>query len=198
MNMEMNETQALQLIEQMIGSAKREAKDNGFYYLLWGWMVFAGALIDYFLLIGLIPSLQEKHALVWAILMPIAGVISMIGGMMESKKISKVRTYVDELMRYVVWAFSISLFVVCIVMPATSNWPSFYPVLMLLYAIWLFISGGALRFTPLVYGGIFNWACAFAAFFADYDVQLLILAAAVFAGYIIPGYLLQRNFAKHV
>lgn len=196
--MEMNETQALQLIEQMIGSAKREAKDNGFYYLLWGWMVFAGAISDYLLLSGVIPAIQEQHALVWAVLMPIAGVISIIGGIRESKKVNRVRTYVDELMRYVVWAFSISLFVVCIVMPATSNWPSFYPVLMLLYAIWLFISGGALRFKPLIYGGIFNWTCAFAAFFSVYSVQLLLLAAAVLVGYIIPGYLLQRNFAKHV
>jgi hypothetical protein len=196
--MEMNEKQALQLIEQMIGSAKREVKDNGFFFLLWGWLVFAGALIDFALLKNIYPEWQSKHALVWAILMPLGGIVTFIAGRREASKPVRVKTYIDELMNYVVKAFVISLVIVCFLMPATSNWPSFFPVLIILYAVWLYISGGALRFKPLIYGGLANWLFAFAAFFVSYDIQLLLLAAAVLIGYIVPGHLLQRNYNKDV
>jgi hypothetical protein len=194
----MNENEAILLIEKMIQSAKREVKDNGFYFLLWGWLVLASALIDFALLKNVIPALQSKHALIWAILMPIGGAVSIIAGIRDSKKVKRVRTYVDDLMKYVAWAFSISLFLVCLVMPTTNNWPSFYPVLLIIYAIWLFISGGALRFKPLIYGGYANWIFAFVAFFVQYDMQLLLLASAVFLGYIVPGYLLNRDYHKNV
>lgn len=194
----MNENEALQLIEKMIFSAKREAKDNGFYFMLWGWLVFSAALIDYALLKGIYPDWQEQHALAWAIFMPIGGVISMIGGIKENKKIPRVKTYTDEIMSYVVKAFVISLFIICFIMPTTNNWPAFYPVLLVLYAIWLFIAGGALRFKPLIWGGYVNWLFAIVAFFVSYDYQLLLLAGAVLSGYIIPGHLLKSEFDKHV
>lgn len=196
--MDMNEQDAWNVIESMIASAKREVKDNGFFFLLWGWLVFIAALSDYALLKGLIPAWQDYHMLVWAVLMPLGAVGTIIGGIREQRERPKVKSYIDDLLAYVIRAFAISLAIVCFVMPATSNWPSFYPVLLVLYAIWLYIAGGALRFKPLVYGGYANWVLAFAAFFVQYDIQLLLLATAVLVGYIIPGHMLKANYQKHV
>jgi hypothetical protein len=194
--MEMNEKEALQLIDKMIASAKKEVKDNGFYFMLWGWLVFVAALADYALVKGLFKPLQEFHAYVWIVMMPAGGIVTLIGSVRERKKEPVVKTYVDELMRYVVRAFAISLFIVCLLMPAGNNWEAFYPVLLIVYAIWLYIAGGALRFKPLIIGGYANWAFTIAAFFAGYDIQLLILACAVLVGYIIPGHLLRSNYHK--
>lgn len=194
----MNEKDALLIIEKMISSVKDEVKSNGFYFMLWGWLVFAAALIDYALLKGVIESLIEYHAITWAILMPIGGVVSIIGSMKKQKEKTKVKTYIDDIMSYVTKAFAISLFIICFIMPSTDNWPSFYPVLLIVYALWLFISGGALKFKPLVWGGYANWLLAIIAFFVKYDIQLLLLATAVLVGYIIPGYLLNRRFEKNV
>ena len=71
---------------------------------------------------------------------------------------------------------------------------STYPLVMLIYGIWLFISGGALKFRPLIIGGIVNWLLGITAFFFAFEMQLLILALAVLLGYIIPGHLLKRKF----
>jgi hypothetical protein len=65
----------------------------------------------------------------------------------------------------------------------------------------LFLSGGALKFAPLIVGGIFCWICGAAAFciekFCGQNIYLLlILAAAVLGGYIIPGYMLKLNNKK--
>lgn len=194
--MEMNEKDAFLIIEKMIQSAKREVKDNGFYFMFWGWLVFIAALIDYSLLMGLIPSLKEFHAVTWAILMPAGGIVTAIKSSRDRKHESKVKTYIDELLSYAVRAFAISLFIVCGIMPMSENWSAFYPVLMIVYAIWLYIAGGALRFKPLIWGGYANWGLAIIAFFVQYDMQLLLLAMAVLVGYIIPGHQLKSNFDK--
>jgi MFS family permease len=196
--MEMSEKDALSVIDQMIASAKREVKDNGFYFMLWGWLVFISAIIDYVLVTGLYKPWQDYHAVVWGIFMPLGGLISIIGGIREKKKAPQVKTYIDELMSYVLRAFGISIFIVCFFMPFTANWPAFYPVMLLVYAIWLYIAGGALRFKPLIYGGYANWLFSIGAFFCTYDKQLILLALAVLIGYIIPGHMLKSHYNKHV
>jgi len=191
--MEMDEKKALDIIEQMISTAKREIRDNGFFYLLWGWLVLLGCIADY---IMLVIMKSEYHAMSWAILMPLGGLISIIATVRESKQMPRVKTYVDEVMKYVVIAFVVSLIVVCFLMPFTQSWRAFFPVLMILYAIFLFISSAALRFRPLMFGAVANWALAVAGFFVTYDIQLLLLAAAVLLGYIVPGYMLNIKFKR--
>lgn len=196
----MNEKDALQIIDQMIASAKNEVKDNGFYFMLWGWLVFIAAIIDYILVSGWYQPLEAYHAVIWTILMPLGGIVTAIGTIREKKKEPRVKTYVGELMNYVVRAFAISLFIICFLMPNfSSGWQSlFYPVILIVYAIWLYIAGGALRFKPLIYGGYANWILAIGAFFCSYDHQLILLALAVLTGYIIPGHMLKSNYTKDV
>jgi hypothetical protein len=67
---------------------------------------------------------------------------------------------------------------------------------MLIYGTWLFISGGALKFRPLIFGGIINWVIGAIAFFADFEQQLILLALAVLLGYILPGHLLKSRHSQ--
>ena len=112
------------------------------------------------------------------------------------KREKKVRTYLDDLMKYVLIAFLVSL---CIVLFFQSKLGlATYPMVMMVYGIWLFISGGTIRFVPLMAGGIVNWILGIVAFFVTFDLQLLILALAVLLGYIIPGYMFRKKYARHV
>ena len=185
-----NEQESLQLIHRMISTAKEELSDNGFFYLLWGWLVFIAALANYILLT--IVN-YEHHYMPWSVLMPLGGIISIIYGMRMEKK-QKVKTFMDEIMKYVLISFLVSLFIVLFFMGSTAGVQAAYPAILVLYGIWLFVSGGALRFRPLVIGGIINWACAIAAFYLPFEHQLLVLAVAVLLGYIIPGHMLKANY----
>lgn len=89
--MQMNEKQALGLIEEMISKAKNDINDNGLYFLFWGWLVFIAAISNYYLLVY---TSFEYHSLPWMILMPFGGIVSGIIGFREKKKAPKVRTYV--------------------------------------------------------------------------------------------------------
>jgi hypothetical protein len=194
--MQMNEKQALGLIEEMISKAKSDINESGQYFLLWGWLVFIAAICNYYLLVY---TSYEYHSLPWIILMPLGGIVTGIMGYREKKKSPKVKSYVDEALKYVGRAFAISMFLVCFFMPAGEQFKAMYPTIMILYAMWLFICGGMLKFKPLIWGGFLNWIMAAAGYiFASTDTHLILIAIAVLGGYIIPGYLLKRRFNKDV
>lgn len=194
--MEMNEKQALLVIEEMINKAKSEIKDNGFYFMFWGWMVFIAAVVNYYLLMF---TEYEYHSIPWMILMPLAGIVTWIVSIREKRKKVQVKTYVDDMMKYMVRAFAISLFIVCFTMPMGNQWKAFYPTIMIVYSIWLYASGGMLKFKPLMWGGVLNWALAAVGYvFPSTQIHLILIAVAVLGGYIIPGYLLKRRFDHDV
>ena len=190
----MNEKEALLVIEQMINSTKEDIKDNGFYYYMWGWLVFIAAISNAIILHF---NLLEVHSLPWIILMPLGGIITFIASKREKQP--SVKTYVSESMGIVVKAFSISLFIICFAMPLGHQWKAFYPTIMIIYAIWLFVSGGMLKFKPLQYGGILNWLLALVGFvWASTQIHLLLIAMGVIGGFIIPGHLLKSKTNKSV
>lgn len=184
----LTEQESLAVISKMIKTAQNELEDDSFYYLIWGWLVFIASVGNFVLM----KMESELAFLPWAVLMPLGGVLTFIYSGKHEKK-QKVRTYTEEVMKYVVIAFLVTLFITLSFMSKLGL--STYPIVLLIYGIWLFVSGGAIKFTPLIIGGIINWAAAIAAFFVTFDFQLLILAIAVLLGYIIPGHLLKARFS---
>ena len=184
----MTEHESLQVIQRMINSAKEDFSDKSFYYLLWGWLVFVASVGQFVLM-----SMDFAHPeMVW-MLMPLGGVITAIYGRKEKRK-EKVKTYFDEFNKHALVAFLVSLLIVLGSQQKLQI--NCYPMLIMVYGGWLYISGGALRFKPLMVGGVINWILAVACFFVDFKIQLLLLAAAVLLGYIIPGYMLKSRYQK--
>ncbi|MEO8146253.1 MAG: hypothetical protein ABI723_01385 [Bacteroidia bacterium] len=183
--------ESLRIIQQMIQSVQHEIHDSSFHYLLWGWLVFIASMLQF---VVIKTGFDLPPYVGWMVLMPLGGIVATVyGRKMEKQK--RVKTYLDEFLRYVIWAFLISLFIVLFFMGQLRE--HCYPMIMVVYAIWLFISGSAIRFTPIKIGGIINWALAIVAlFFTDLETQSLILAAAVLLGYIIPGHMLKAKYAK--
>lgn len=185
---QLSESESMQVIQQMISTAKNELVDDSFYFIFWGWLVFAASIGHYLLWkIGF-----GQPYLVWW-LMPVGGIITFIYGKRQNKK-QRVKSYVDEVMKYVLIAFFVSMVIVLVFQGKLEM--NTYPMLMMVYAIQLFVWGGALRFSPLIVGGIINWALGIAAFFVTFDIQLLLIAAAVLTGFAIPGHLLKSRFEK--
>lgn len=191
-NDNMNESESLALIQRMVRTAQQGVHDNGFFYLLWGWLVFAAALFNWVM----IHFLQSEFGqLGWAVLMPLGGVASMIYGWKVERK-KKVVTYADNVLNYVVIAFLVSLFMVLICGGIHLGWAKTYAFVLMVYGTWLFISGGVLKFRPLLLGGIINWIAAIAAFWITSYHIVLLLAVAVLLGYVIPGHLLRNAWKK--
>jgi len=184
--------ESLQIISEMIAAAKTGIRDNGFFYLLWGYLVFVASITQY-ILCFVIPT--DYNYLPWAILMPLGGIVSATYGR-KIKKARKVKTFLDQFMGYALFAFLISLFSVLFYMGKLQKPELAYPLIMMVYGAWLFVSGGALKFKPLIIGGCINWALSLASMFVIFQWQLLILALAVLLGYIIPGHLLKSSYQE--
>jgi hypothetical protein len=71
-----------------------------------------------------------------------------------------------------------------------------YPLVLMFYGIPTFLSGIVMQFAPLKFGGIACWLLAIASTFVSPLYYLLLLALAVLAAWIIPGYLMNQKFKK--
>lgn len=180
--------ESLAIISSMIDTAKNRIADDGFLLIFWGWNVIAAAMIHYATLrLGI-----NNGAIVWLILMPLGGVVSMIYGMRQRKK-ERVKTYVDEYLGYSWWAFIIGLFITLGTMPI-HGWKHSYFFIMLLYGIATFTSGGLLRFRPLIIGSLFSFLFAILSVFSGEVDQLLCISGAIFCSYLVPGYMLRSKY----
>jgi uncharacterized membrane protein len=181
--------ESLSTIQRMITTAKENLEDDSFYFLLWGWLVLTACILHY-LLILFAPEIQ---GIGWVVLMPLGGLITMVYGYKKEKK-QRIQSYINDIMKYVLISFLVSLFVVLFFMSKLG--PATYPIVMLDYGMLLFVSGGALKFRPMIVGGIVNWVLGIMSFFFPFEQQLLILGLAVLLGYIIPGHMLKNKFRK--
>lgn len=189
MDNQLNEKQSLEIIHNMIHQAKKKFSNQSFYYLLWGWLVFTASLSQYFLMRF---TDYENHFIAWPFLMGF-GLIATIIYTIKFQKKKPVKNYLDEAMGYFWGAFLISLFIILFFMTRV-NPNIIYPVIIIMYGWATFASGGFLKFKPLIFGGISCWIMAIIGFLSeDFPTQLLLIAGAILASYIIPGHLLARR-----
>lgn len=184
----LTQEESLRIIHEMIAAAKNDVKADAFIFLLWGWLVFVASLAQFIL----VKMDIEWNSAPW-LLMPVGGVITVIYTIRQGKR-DKTKTNVTESLKYTWIAFTVALLI--IIFFNRMHFLQVLPCIMVLYGMGLFLSGGALKFKPLIFGGIFCWICAIAGFEVQNLYQLLILAVAVLGGYIIPGYLLKMNNRK--
>src|SRR3954466_14047279 len=102
-NEEFNPSQSFSLIEDMINTAKNQLADDGFLFILWGWVVFSAAMIQYTTVMLHVPYGE----LTWATLLPAAGIVSMFYGRRKKQR-EKAQSYVNLYLGYVWVAFIIA------------------------------------------------------------------------------------------
>ncbi|WKN33080.1 hypothetical protein PZB74_06950 [Porifericola rhodea] len=173
-------------IQEMIILAKQEIRNDSFYFLLWGWLVFIASLTHYALLF---TSFEHPY-MVW--LLMFVGAAGTVYRTINHKKKSRVRTYVDRFISNLWIAISAGLLVCILAGGFVTGFQQAYPYLILLYGIGTFMSGVIFSFKPLIIGGVIAWCIAFAAFFVSFPVQLLLLALTTLIAYIIPAYMIKK------
>lgn len=67
------------------------------------------------------------------------------------------------------------------------------PVILLMVAGAIFLSGFVIKFKPFYFGGIFTWLMAIVAFLFTQDIQFFATAASAVFGLLIPGYILKNR-----
>jgi hypothetical protein len=180
---------SLLLIDSMINQAKNRFTENGFLYLLWGWLILISA-VGHFVLLKL--QLFKHPEIIWMSCW--VAIIFQIIFLVRKKKKEKVKTYSDGIVDNIWMCFGICMMVLSIIVSKNNLWMYMYPIILMLYGIPTFLSGVVMQFTPLKIGGISCWVLAVVATFFLPIYYLLLLAVAVLIAWIIPGYLLRKKF----
>lgn len=180
---------SLLLIDNMINQAKNRFSENGFLYLLWGWLVFFCS-IAHFILLKL--DLLKRPEIIWASCW--LAVIFQIIYLGKRKKEEKVKTYSENIINYIWVSFGICMFVISVIISKTDSWHLINSLILVLYGTPTFLSGIAMQFKPLVIGGIICWGLAVLSAFVPPIYVLLLLATAVISAWIIPGYMLRTKY----
>jgi len=188
-----SEKQSLGIIEEMINKAKNQFSEDGSMYLLWGWVILFCSLGHFIL--DVVVDYPRPWA-IWSLTWLVA--VYMIFYLRSKDRKRTVRTYTDDLLRYVWLAFVIMMVVMFFLLQkfVPQFWLYNFLFVLLCYGMPTFLSGSILQFRPLVLGGIFCWLLAVAAGFVHFSYHPLFVTAAVIVAWIIPGYILRDKYRK--
>jgi hypothetical protein len=192
---QLTEQESLRIIQQMINTAKQEQRDNGKSWIVWGWLLFLASLFTF---------LNEQQR--WTspyFFWNVFGVCSIVLLVYQtvryfmSRRTVRVRTYTEEILYKLNSGFFISLMLIIVAINVDINPARGFGLLLGLYGFWILIYGTLLNFRPSVIGAYITWAFAFASLFVDsFATVMLLHAAAVLCGYVIPGHLANKEFNK--
>lgn len=189
----MTEAESLELISSMINRAKNRFSENGFQYLLWGWAVLICCVIQY-VMVNLYHN--DNGYMIWSALWLVA--IYQIYYNIKKKKKQNVHTYTDEIVKYIWIAFFVALALVLFICQQIGVQQIIYRLLLALYGIPVFLMGGLIRFKPLILGAICCWILAAISPFIASESGVLLIAVAIIAAWIVPGYLMGRRHRNEV
>jgi hypothetical protein len=180
--------ESLQLIQSMIDRTRKSFSDRSHYFLLWGWSALVACLAQYMLKV---VYHYPRHYLVWWItLICLAATLVL---RQKDRRRASVRTYVNENLNNVWTGLAFTFFVLSMIF-VRFGFVYCYPFFITLYGAGAFISGRILQFAPLTWGGIAGWILAIGAVWFDFDIQVLLAAAALLICFIIPGHMLRIRY----
>ena len=187
-NQKFSAEQSLRLIQSMIEKAKQDVANNSFYLLLWGWLIFIAALLNF----GLMRFTSfEQPYLAWNLVW-IGVIASIIKGVKDSKKIA-VKTFVGETMKFFGISQAILYTGLAFFFGKYDLWHISFPLYILVYAVTCFFMGGLMQFPLLKWTGLLCLPIMVIAVFVSFEWQLLLLGLAILISYIIPGHVLYMK-----
>lgn len=188
---ELSPQESLLLIDTMINKARNRFTENGFMHLLWGWLIFACALLHFiFVKFEILPHPEIVWGATWL------AVIFQVIYFSRKKKKEKVKTYSDGIINGTWVSFGMCMFILIFILNRYDIWPAVFPLILMMYGIPTFLSGTAMQFTPLKIGGVICWVLSITATFVPPLYVLLLLALAVIAAWIVPGYIMRNRYNK--
>jgi hypothetical protein len=192
--------ESFDIINKAISNYKMNYKENSHVFLLWGWILTLASISSFILLKFL--SRWEAHDLMvgkwelkgliflgnWVVFCSIGFIIMyfMVRKMKKNKKVySHIDKFIDNLWRVIAPSFFIAIFI-CI--KYEINPP---PLMLLIGGIATTTTGLAIKFKPLIFGGMSFFIFSIASTFVTNEYSALVVCVAIICGYLIPGYLLK-------
>ena len=193
----LSEKDSLRLIQEMIGIAKQEQKDDGRGWILWGWLLLLASICS---LLSNLLSWNLPQYTFWNAfgIISIVYFIYIIVKYFFFRKKADVKTYTKDILHKLNLGFIISMFFIIVTVNLKILEVNVGFILLInLYGFRILMQGSALNFRPFIIGAVICWVMALVGlFFYSYNWIMAVHAIAVLFGYIIPGHLANQDFNK--
>ncbi|MDR0793468.1 MAG: hypothetical protein LBE82_09195 [Chitinophagaceae bacterium] len=191
---EISPEESLKIIERMLAGTRNRFYYNGFHFLFWGTLIILGCILQYFMEAA---GYESKTKYIWLFTIYLSPVYTIFCFWYYSRFYPKRKkaSPLDYIHGMLWGAFGISCFVLVFIAIQLKIFMP--PFLFTMMGLCMFASGAIFKFRWLYIGAVVFWLGAIAgAALKDGSISLLITAATMFLGYIIPGYLLWRKAKK--
>jgi hypothetical protein len=185
--------ESFNIINKAIANFKMNYRDSAKIFLLWGWLLTLASFSN-FIILKILHS-REAYGLMglysignWAVYCLIGFIVLffMERKITREKKVySHLEGYFKSLWTVTAASFFVAIFV-CMKLEIAPP-----PFMLLIAGIATTASGLLIKFRPVIIGGIAFFAFSIASTFVLYEYIALLTGAAIFCGYVIPGYFLK-------
>lgn len=172
--------ESLQLIGQVIEEAKTRFKENGFIYVFWGLFISLIALSQFILLYN------EFYAINWYpyLAVPFGMVFTVVYYRKKTKK--RTTNQISNIIASAWMVLAINKMVLGFFFAPILG-ENLSPVILILLAIGILVSGIALKSNILVLSSFLINIAGILCFYVDWLYQPLVLSAASFVAVMLPG-----------
>jgi branched-subunit amino acid ABC-type transport system permease component len=181
----------------MIQVSKNKLKQDGILFIVWGWALFFVSLSGYIGRSFVLTFTLENILKIFEIVPPLLAVIFTIYYIIKQRK--KVQTYIGNSLRYVWISLFVSMVLVNLIqfnVLKSINFELQHPIIMVLMAFAVTVTGGILRYRLIIIGGVAFGLLALIASHLKLQEQLLVESVAWIISFIVPGHILYANREK--
>jgi len=188
-NIKLSPEKSFELITQVITQARNKFEENGFIYMFWGALITMTSISQFILL------KNEYYDINWYpyLLMPIGSIYT---GFYFSKRKGKSK---QNLISKIISALWIVLTFNLLILGALFSphlKQNLIPIILILLAIGVIVSGTAVKSKLLLYSGILINISAFICFYLDWIYHPLLMSIVSLLSFFIPGLLLMIKYKK--
>lgn len=178
--------QSLTLITEVINQTKENIKSHSFIFLLWGWTLAIASILRFLIQT---QSNFKYYFLPFPILVTLALMVTINYNRNKTSE-----THLNFFLKKLWIALAIGFIAIVFVSIYQKIEPFTYT--LILAAIGTTVSGMAMNFKPLVFGGVCFLVASIGCLFVADEYKVLIHGFAIIVGYLIPGYILKNSKSK--
>lgn len=179
--------ESLLLIQKFISGTRGNVRRSAFGFIFWGILIAVASFGNYLLMLIIKP---EIASLIWPVLTIGGFTVTMIYYTANSKKDGTVSTF-GHFFKWLFLCGGITYFLFVFLSVKENISPT--PFMLALTALLITVAGLAMRFKPMIWGGILFFAVSISSVFVSPLNQLLLTGSSFIIGYLIPGILLVRK-----
>ena len=180
---------SFELITQVITQARNKFEENGFIYMFWGALIAVTSISQFILL------KNEYYDINWYpyLLMPIGSIYT--GFYFSKRKGKSKQNLISKIVSalWVVLTFNLLILGALFSIYLKQN---LIPIILILLAIGVIVSGTAVKSKLLLYSGILINIAAFICFYLDWIYHPLLMSIVAILAFFIPGLLLMIKSQK--